>query len=183
MDEKVVIPISKVKVLFLLSLITVLFAVLGVVIVFLGFTVESGVLLLLAIILVAFLSIVYAAFTKPLFSYKSATGLTVDNTGMTIDICTFGCFAGHIPWKDVIEISEQEPEDQASDSFIKIIVKDPEKYINKNKNFFFRAQESIDRWITGSPIIITTSTLKYSGDISALRKILLKKYNKYHSRI
>ena len=173
MDEKIVIPISKFKAYFFLFLFSpaevmfLTFWIFPVSLLFMEqkeepFLREPGLIVdLLAVgFLLFFSGILLAAMVKQVLSFKRASGLIIDDTGMTVDLCSYANFVGHVPWEDVIEI--QGSGYSKGSPFFRVIVKNPEKYINKNSNPFFRTLESILRWVSRSPIIITTDLLKYS---------------------
>lgn len=85
------------------------------------------------LILVGFISVVFFGFSL-VFSldriFTKVPGLIINEKGIVDN--SSGVKAGFIPWQDIIKIDITTV---GNNSFVNLIVRDPKKYINKNKNF------------------------------------------------
>jgi hypothetical protein len=99
-------------------------------------------------------------------------GLVISDQGITDN--SSGVSAGFIPWKDIIAIQETEVMNQ---KFINVIVKDPEAYINAQKNFLKRRAMQANYKLYGIAIGISAKGLKISYE--ELRELLEKKFKDY----
>lgn len=82
-------------------------------------------------------------------------GLTISNEGVFDNASAVS--AGFIPWADVLEISETRVVNQ---SFINIIVKNPQEYIDRQTNAFKRKVAQINYNSYGTVIGISANGLK-----------------------
>jgi hypothetical protein len=92
---------------------------------------------------------------KKLFDKK--VGLIIDKNGITDNSSALSI--GLIEWKDIngIELTQVN-----SIKFLRIGVKNPEKYINRAKNGIKAKLMKINMNMYGSPIYITSNSLKYN---------------------
>ena len=92
---------------------------------------------------------------KKLFDKK--VGLIIDKNGITDNSSALSI--GLIEWKDIngIELTQVN-----SIKFLRIGVKNPEKYISKAKNGIKAKLMKINMNMYGSPIYITSNSLKYN---------------------
>ena len=106
-------------------------------------------------------------------------GLTIDDTGM---ICDFGKNPiGFIPWEDIIDIEDFYVSGQG---IIKIIVSNPQKYIDRHKSDFSRRMAAMNHNMYGSPIQISTNILKYDfAELYNLLKVELEEHRVQIGRI
>jgi hypothetical protein len=82
-------------------------------------------------------------------------GLTIDDTGI---ICDFGKNpVGFVPWEDIVDIEDYYVSGQ---SIIMIIVNNPQKYIDKNKNAFLRRMAEMNYKLYGTPVQLSANILK-----------------------
>ncbi len=101
----------------------------------------------------------------------SKPGLIIDETGLTDN--SGGLAAGHIAWSDIEDISEMEMHRQR---LIMIHVRNPEEYIDRQKNLFKRKGMQMNYKMYGTPISITVNGLKTSFD--DLMNILMTRIRK-----
>ena len=92
---------------------------------------------------------------KKLFDKKA--GLIIDEKGITDN--TSALSTGLIEWKDINGITLSQVN---SIKFLRIGVKNPEKYISKAKNRIKAKLMKINMNMYGSPIFITSNSLKYN---------------------
>ena len=86
-------------------------------------------------------------------------GLIIDKTGITDNAS--GASAGHISWSDITEIKTTQIFNQ---KFLTIIVRNPNKYIERQTNALKRKNMQMNLSSSGSPINISANTLKCSFD-------------------
>ena len=103
--------------------------------------------------------------------FDSKTGLKIDSSGITDN--TNATSIGLIKWKDIYQIRSQQV---ASEKFIMIDLIDPEKYLDKVKNGLKKRLMKTNMRMYGTPISITSRTLKYN--FSELEKILLTEFER-----
>jgi hypothetical protein len=94
---------------------------------------------------------------RKLFDTKA--GIIIDDKGIHDN--SSGVSAGFIPWGDISNISTIEVSRQ---KLIMIEVSNPDDYINRQTNFIAKKAAAINHKMYGSPISITTTSLKYSFD-------------------
>ncbi|MFV0538983.1 MAG: STM3941 family protein [Dysgonomonas sp.] len=92
-------------------------------------------------------------------------GLTIDSTGI---LCDFGkASVGLVPWEDIVDIEEFYVSGQG---IIKIIVDNPQKYIDRQKSAFLRRIAEMNYKLYDTPVQISASILKY--DFAELYNLL-----------
>ena len=101
----------------------------------------------------------------------SAPGLII-NHSCVIDNSS-GIAAGEIPWSDVIEMAVLEIRGQ---KMVCMFVHNPEQYINRQKSFFRRFAMKQNLSMYGTPLIISSVSIKISFDE------LLGVLNEYHMK-
>ena len=99
-------------------------------------------------------------------------GLIIDKTGI-IDNSS-GIPAGHIPWKDIVQIKSIKVFTQ---NFLIIIVRHPDIYINRQTKPALRKAVEFNYKNYGSPISISETALKCN--FKELEHILQTEFNKY----
>jgi len=98
-------------------------------------------------------------------------GLIVDKTGITDNAS--GISAGHIPWSDIKEITTSQVMNQ---KFLMILVSNPNDYIDRQTNVIKRKGAELNYQNYGSPISISTNSLKCNFD--ELKNILQTQLDK-----
>ena len=169
------IPLSKQK-LILLLISSLAFVAIGIWFVSKPESFKNGLLGNPTIVLsIGILSIVVfglAAFMMAKKLKDNVPGLIIDKTGITDN--STGVPAGHIPWSDIQEIKTNKVFTQ---KFITIIVNKPEAYINRQTTGAAKKGAEANHKITGSPVNIPSSTLKYNFDeLEVLLKSELAKH-------
>jgi len=106
---------------------------------------------------------------KKMFDIK--IGLTIDTIGIT-DNSNEGSI-GLVEWSDIIEIKTQQV---MSTQFLLIIIDNPEKYIEKAKNGMKSKLMRTNMKMYGTPIAITSNTLKYK--FVELERLIRSEYEK-----
>lgn len=156
------IPLSKQK-LMLLLISAIAFVGIGIWFVAKPESFKNGLLGNPTIVLsIGILSIVVfglAAFVMAKKLTDNAPGLIIDKTGITDN--STGVPAGHIPWSDIKEIKTNKVFNQ---KFLVIMVTKPEEYINRQASGAAKKGVEANHKITGSPVNIPSSTLKYDFD-------------------
>ncbi|MBA4853009.1 STM3941 family protein [Emticicia sp. BO119] len=169
------IPLSKQK-LVLLLISAIAFVAIGIWFVSKPESFRNGILGNPTIVLsIGILSIVVfglAAFVMAKKLKDNAPGLIIDKTGITDN--STGVPAGHIPWSDIKEIKTNKVFNQ---KFLVIMVNKPETYINRQGNDAAKKGVQANYKISGSPVNIPASTLKYNFDeLESLVKAEFKKH-------
>jgi hypothetical protein len=125
--------------------------------------------------LIGLLAIFYT--TKKLLNNKP--GLIIDEEGLTENMSVFSF--GLIPWSDITEIYESSVQASiaSKQKFITIVVKDPGKYVSRETNSIKKKLLSLNEKNYGSPIHISTNTLKIDHD--ELLLLLTREFAKYGS--
>lgn len=113
---------------------------------------SKSLILIVGVASVLFASIGLIVIIKKLFD--KTPGLIIDDKGVFDNAS--GISAGFIPWSDIIEIAETKV---ANQSFVNIIVKNPQFYIDKKKNLFARKLVEINYKSFGTVIGISPNTL------------------------
>jgi hypothetical protein len=159
--NKIEIPISKTKILFLL-IAAILFVLSGI---FFIIKPESFVTMvfrnpqtirLIGIAAVVFFGAAVIYGIKKLFDKKM--GLIIDDSGIIDN--TNASSIGLIEWNDISEIKIQQV---MSTKFLLIYTTDPEKYLDKVKGLRRKLMKG-NMKMYGTPLSITSSTLKYNFD-------------------
>lgn len=101
-------------------------------------------------------------------------GLIISNQGITDN--SSGVSAGLIPWTDIQEIKISQVMNQ---KFLMFIVRNPQDYLDKVTNPLKRNAMKMNYKTYGSPICISSNTLKTNFD--DLYKLLIEKMNEYKS--
>lgn len=102
-------------------------------------------------------------------------GLTIDPTGIT-DYSN-ATSIGLIEWKDILDIKTKQ---FMTSKFLLITVNNPEKYIGKAKNGVIARLMSMNMNMYGTPLSISSNTLKY--DFEELERLLQSELKKYRAR-
>lgn len=89
--------------------------------------------------------------------FDSKTGLKIDSNGITDN--SNATSIGLIKWKDIYQIRSEQV---ASEKFIMIDLIDPDKYLDKVKNGLKKRLMKTNMRMYGTPISITSRTLKYN---------------------
>ena len=87
----------------------------------------------------------------------NSPGMIISEKGFTDNASGVG--AGFVPWSDVIRIEERHVVNQ---SFIMVIVKNPDDYIYRQESFFKKKAMEMNKKFYGSPISISSNTLQIS---------------------
>ncbi len=110
-----------------------------------------------------------------IFAFKKMSdkrvGLTIDKTGITDH--TNGGSMGLIPWKDISKIRTHQI---MSTKFLLIDVKNPEAYIEKAENAMKAKLMRTNMKVYGTPLSITSSTLKC--DFNELERLIRTSFKK-----
>jgi hypothetical protein len=164
LNNKIEIPISKKKIILLLigSIILVIGAILMTIepeeITLFnrkGFILSPETVRIMGVVGVVFFGAAGVFGIKKLFEKK--VGLIIDESGITDNSSALSI--GLIEWKDINGITLSQVN---SIKFLRIGVKNPEKYISKAKNRIKAKVMKINMNMYGSPIFITSNSLKYN---------------------
>lgn len=164
--DKIEIPISKKKsILILLGAIVFVFVGIWFIISpsLFASKINPFIIQTLGVVTVLFFGLCGIACTKTLITKK--TGLTIDSSGILCDLG--GIAIGFVPWEDIIDIEEFYVSGQG---IIKIIVSNPQKYIDRQKSAFSRRAAEMNYKLYDTPVQISASILKY--DFSELYNLL-----------
>tara|TARA_R110002096_G_scaffold410542_1_gene610295 strand:- start:1297 stop:1848 length:552 start_codon:yes stop_codon:yes gene_type:complete len=164
LNNKIEIPISKKKIVLLL--IGVIILVIGAVLMTVeperitlfhrkGLILSPETVRIIGVVGIVFCGTTGVFFIKKLFDKK--VGLIIDEKGITDNSSALSI--GLIEWKDIngIELTQVN-----SIKFLRIGVKNPEEYISKAKNGIKAKIMKINMNMYGSPIYITSNSLKYN---------------------
>jgi len=102
----------------------------------------------------------------------NSPGLTISDKGITDNSTAVG--AGFIPWDDIIEMKEIQVVNQ---TFINVLVKNPQDYIDRQKSTFKRKSLQLNFNRYGCVIGISSNGLKCN--YKELREILNSKFAEY----
>ena|SRR5690242_5407426 len=130
------------------------------------------------IFLAGILSILFFGFLSFFFLKKIADktmGLIISKDGITDNSSEVS--AGFIPWSDIIAIKETKIVNQR---FINIVVKNPEKYIERQKSVLKRKAMRVNYNTWGTAIGINANGLKIS--YQELKALLEKKFTDFNAR-
>ncbi|MTG99170.1 MULTISPECIES: STM3941 family protein [Myroides] len=174
-NKEVVIPLSKQKIV-LLILIGAVFVGLG--IWFVAFPPPGNHMLLsnpYLLGIVGAMSIVFGSLVMFFLIKKmldTKPGMVINREGV-FDNAT-AVSAGLIPWEDIVGIEEVRV---FSETFILIMVRNPEQYIEKVANVWKRRMVASNCKHHGTPISISTNALKITR--SKLLALLLEEFDRY----
>lgn len=130
------------------------------------------------IFIVGLASIVFFGFAG-FFIFKKlgdkSPGLVISDEGVFDN--TSAVSAGLVPWTDVLEIRETKV---ANQTFINLVVKNPQEYIDKQKSAFKRKLMQINYETYGTVIGISANGLKC--DYRELKATLDKTFSEFKSR-
>ncbi|WP_196890175.1 STM3941 family protein [Aureivirga sp. CE67] len=159
MNTEIKIPLNKIKIL-LLTLGSFLF-VAGVCFMPMNF---------IGIIAIIFFGATGVYGLIKLFDTKS--GLKIDSIGITDN--TNASSVGLIKWEDIFQIRSEEI---ATEKFIMIDLIDPNKYVENVQNIFKKRLMKTNMKMYGTPISITSNTLKYN--FTELEGVLNPEFKRY----
>jgi len=166
MDQKIEIPVSKLKsVLLLFASFAFVICCIGILLI-----VETGLYeKVIAVIGILFFGLGFIVFPKRIF--VSTPGITIDANGITDHITKPA--VGLIEWGDITHI---EISDIAMNKMLFIYVSNPEKYLDRVKGS--KSQGLRNNYnMTGTPFLIPSSVLKIKlKDLEILINRELKKY-------
>jgi len=106
---------------------------------------------------------------KKLFDKK--VGLTIDSKGITDN--SNGSSVGLIEWNDITDIMTNQV---MSTKFLLVIVKNPEKYIEKTNSRMKAKLMRSNMKMYGTPLSISPNTLKY--DFEKLEQLILTEFKR-----
>lgn len=127
------------------------------------------------IFIAGLLSILFFGFTGLFFLKKlqdRLPGLVISEEGIMDN--SSGVSAGFIPWCDIITIKETKIVNQ---KYINIVVKNPQMYINRQKNALKRKAMQVNYKTWGTAIGITVNGLKINYD--DLKLLIEKKFSDF----
>jgi hypothetical protein len=107
--------------------------------------------------------------------FDKTPGLIISETGIFDNAS--GASAGHIPWSDVVEIRETIV---AGQHFVNVIVRNPQEYIDKQKNVFKRKLIQANYDSFGTAIGISANGLKC--DYLELKTLLQTKLENFKNK-
>jgi hypothetical protein len=102
-------------------------------------------------------------------------GLIISNKGITDN--TSAMSAGFIPWGDIIEMKEITVVNQ---TFINVVVKNPQDYIDRQKSAFKRKSLQMNYKSSGCVIGLTSNGLKCN--YKELKELLDNKFSEFKSK-
>lgn len=177
MKEKIEIPLSKKK-LYLGILASLLFVIAGIWLFFYTNLYQNFPLKLfrnpmiikgIGVLSILFFGTIRILQIKKLFDKKA--GLIIDSNGITDN--SNATSVGLIRWNDISDIKTKQV---MSTKFLLINVLNPEEYIAKSKNGMKAKLMRTNMKVSGTPISITSSTLKYN--FRKLEKIIQIEFEK-----
>jgi hypothetical protein len=128
------------------------------------------------------LSIVFFGFAANTLSKKindNSPGIIINDYGF-IDNAS-GVSAGFVPWKDVIRIEERTV---VSQTFIMIILRNPEEYISRQGNYWKQKTMRMNLRLYGSPVSISANALKIDyGELYRLFANQLENFLRSQNRV
>lgn len=107
--------------------------------------------------------------------FDKTAGLTIDENGIIDN--TNASSVGLIDWNDIVEIKTEQV---MSTRFLLIFINNPDKYL-KRVNLFKQKLMMGNMKIYGTPLSITSNTLKYKFD--DLKILLESRLNKHHEKM
>lgn len=133
---------------------------------------HPNVVFIVGIVSILFFGLIAILVFRKFFDKKP--GLIINQQGIFDN--SSGVAAGLIPWTDIQEITISQV---MSQKFLMIIVKNPEKYLEKVSNPIKRNAMKMNYKTYGSPISISANALQ--TDFDELEKLLSKKLSEYSS--
>ncbi|WP_271764832.1 STM3941 family protein [Aquimarina algiphila] len=177
MKDKIEIELSKKKI-FLLLIGALVFVILGVLFIMSpglfasGFFRNSEIVRIIGIVAVGFFGLCLGFAVKKLFDNKM--GLIIDQNGITDH--TNATSVGLIEWNDITGI---ETVQIASTKILMLLTDQPDKYIERAKNTLSKRALKANHKMYGSPLSITSNSLKIKyDDLEKLISSELKKRKK-----
>lgn len=125
---------------------------------------------IVGIIGVTFFGICLLYYVRKMFD--KTPGLIINDKGIYDNAS--GISAGFIPWMDIIEIKETIVVNQ---QFINILVKNPDKYIERQKNVLKRKLVQINYKSFGTVIAIPSVAI--NSEFKELKRILQQEFEKH----
>jgi hypothetical protein len=174
MTSKIEIPLSKTKIV-LLTLGSAAFVIMGMLFLLYPETFITSrlrspeVIRVVGIVAVIFFGLGLILIVRKLFD--NSVGLTIDQNGITDN--SSGIHIGLIEWNDILEIATIQI---AATKMLKLKTDKPEKYINRAKNTFIKRAMATNHKLYGSPLTISSVSLKIKFD--ALEKLVITEFNK-----
>lgn len=172
MEEKIEIPLSKLKIALLL-IAAIAFAVLGILFAInpeqWAGTKSPEFIRIMGVISTIFAGIGSIFIGRKLFDEK--LGLTIDNEGITDN--TSATSVGLIDWEDIVGIERVEI---ASTKILLILTNKPDKYIERAKNGLAKRAMKSNYKMYGTPISIISSPLKMK--FTELENLIVSEFNK-----
>ncbi len=168
MEEKIEIPVSKVKVVLLL-ICSLAFVLLGVWIL----TSDSNLFYkIIACVGILFFGLGLLAFPPKLLD--RTPGVVIDKYGLTDNITRPR--VGTLEWSDISHVTISSIK---SNKMLLIYVRDPEKYLDRVKGFNYKGLRN-NYALVGTPFVIPSSLLKMKLEI--LESLINSKLAKYASK-
>lgn len=131
---------------------------------------SSTMVLIVGILGVTFFGICLLFYARKMFD--KTPGLIVNDKGIYDNAS--GISVGFIPWNDIVEIKETVVINQ---SFVNIVVKNPDKYIETQKNIFKRKLVQINYNSFGTVIAIPSVSI--NSEFNDLKRILQQEFEKH----
>ncbi len=131
---------------------------------------SSTMVLIVGILGVTFFGICLLFYARKMFD--KTPGLIVNDKGIYDNAS--GISVGFIPWNDIVEIKETVVINQ---SFVNIVVKNPYKYIETQKNIFKRKLVQINYNFFGTVIAIPSVSI--NSEFNDLKRILQQEFEKH----
>lgn len=130
----------------------------------------------LFIMIIGIVAIVFFGFMGILAIRKITTqsvGFIISPKGVTDNSSAIS--AGFIPWEEITAITETSV---ANQTFVNIVLKDPEAFIASQKNTFTRKAMTANHKSFGSAVAISSNSLQTTH--KNLKKILVEKLTEYN---
>ncbi len=174
MNEKIEIPLSKIKIILLL-IGALIFVVLGIFLIiepstFLTSRFKSeNIISIVGIAAVSFFGLCFVLIVKKLFDNK--VGLTIDENGI-IDNSN-SANIGLIEWQDITGVKTLQI---ASTKILILLTDKPDKYIDRAKNGMARKVMKTNHKMYGSPLSLVSTSLKIK--FSDLERLVIEELEK-----
>ena len=163
MQSQTIIPLNKIRILpFLLG--ALIFVALGLLMMYVAVQAKGQVIMMAIYFLVGLAGVLFFGLMAIVLLaklLKNKAGIIISDDGLTDN--TSGVSAGFIPWKDIRKINFSRSGKMV---FFVVMVKKPEKYIEREKNILKRFAMRMNNKMSGSPIHILVSFL--DTDLNAL---------------
>ena len=170
MKEQLEIHLNKKKILSNLPG-ALIFVILGIWIIGLAINAKNQILIQAIFFIVGLTSILFFGLISIVLLTKIVTskaGMIINDEGLVDN--TSGVSSGFIAWHDIKKINFSL---SGSHTFLVIILKNPDKYIEREANFFKKITMRMNHKISGSPIHILVSFLDM--DLNTLNEIIINK--------